>query len=151
MREAIEQCGIENFKSEILETNLTKDFAFEREKYYIALFDSTNPDKGYNTCKYKSGHSAINASRFRGHHHSIESKQKTSKSLKGRKISDETRQLMSKNHALRTPIKCLELNEVFYSLNEAERVLKIDRHRISKVLDTDETVKNLHFIRLERR
>lgn len=45
---AIKKYGWENFTSEILAQELTEDEAKRLEKYYIKLYDSTNPDKGYN-------------------------------------------------------------------------------------------------------
>lgn len=45
---AIQKYGWENFKSEILKDNLTLEQANCFEEYYINLFNSTNPDVGYN-------------------------------------------------------------------------------------------------------
>lgn len=45
---AIQKFGWENFKGEILEDNLTKKEASERERYYIALYKSNNAKFGYN-------------------------------------------------------------------------------------------------------
>lgn len=45
---AIQKYGWENFNHEILESELSESDAREREKYYMKLFDCTNPDKGYN-------------------------------------------------------------------------------------------------------
>lgn len=45
---AIQEYGWENFEHLILEENLTSEQADEREKYWIKVFDATNPNKGYN-------------------------------------------------------------------------------------------------------
>lgn len=45
---AIQKYGWENITHEILENNLTLDEANEREKYYIALYQATNSEYGYN-------------------------------------------------------------------------------------------------------
>lgn len=45
---AIQKDGWENFEHFILEENLTSEQADKREKYWISVFDSTNPEKGYN-------------------------------------------------------------------------------------------------------
>lgn len=45
---AIQKYGWENIKHEIIETGLTVEEASEKEKYYIRLYDSINPEKGYN-------------------------------------------------------------------------------------------------------
>lgn len=44
---AIRKYGIENFQFEVLEECLKSELN-DKEKYYISLFDSTNPKKGYN-------------------------------------------------------------------------------------------------------
>ena len=45
---AIQEYGWENFEHLILDEGLTSKQADEREKYWIAVFDATNPEKGYN-------------------------------------------------------------------------------------------------------
>lgn len=45
---AIKKYGKENIKSEILLDNLTFEEAQEKERYYIHLYNTTNPEKGYN-------------------------------------------------------------------------------------------------------
>ena len=45
---AIQEYGWENITHEILEDNLTLEEANEKEKYYIALYQSTNSQYGYN-------------------------------------------------------------------------------------------------------
>lgn len=47
-KHAIDKYGINNFTYEVLEDNLTYEEVYKREKYYIQLYDSTNPKKGYN-------------------------------------------------------------------------------------------------------
>ena len=45
---AIEKYEWDNFTYEILAQDLTEEDAKQLEKYYIKLYDSTNPEKGYN-------------------------------------------------------------------------------------------------------
>ncbi|MCC8068712.1 MAG: GIY-YIG nuclease family protein [Ruminococcus sp.] len=45
---AIQKYGFDNFTVEILADNLTLEKANELEEYYIAQYDSTNREKGYN-------------------------------------------------------------------------------------------------------
>ena len=45
---AIKKYGWENFEHLILHTNLSREEASNKEKYYIKLFDTLNPEKGYN-------------------------------------------------------------------------------------------------------
>ena len=48
IRRAFEKYGIENFKKEILEICETKEFLCEREKYWIAFYNSRIRSIGYN-------------------------------------------------------------------------------------------------------
>lgn len=48
---AIQKYGIDNFKVEIIEVCKSKEELNERERYYIKLYDTTNPEKGYNYCE----------------------------------------------------------------------------------------------------
>ena len=49
--EAILKYGWLNFDHDILESDLDENTARERERFYIALYETNNPDKGYNTDK----------------------------------------------------------------------------------------------------
>lgn len=95
--------GSKNFKFEIIETIKGKEKIIEREQFYIDYYDVTNPEKGYN--KSPIANSQLN---FK---HSDESKKKMSESTKkyskeiserikkintGRKMSDETKEKISK-------------------------------------------------------
>ena len=81
--------GICNFKFEIIEKcEPIKKIMFEREQYYIDLYDSYN--NGYN-CTKKAGSSL-------GVKLSEETKLKISKSHLGQKCSDETKNKISKKH-----------------------------------------------------
>jgi group I intron endonuclease len=81
---AIQKYGWENIGHYILADNLTKEEACFFEQVMIALYDTTNSNNGYN--------STTGGEHFK---HSEESKQKMSKSLKGRKLTEETRQKLS--------------------------------------------------------
>lgn len=94
---AIRKYGWESFTSEILEDNLTLEQANEREQYWIQKLNTLSPN-GYNLA---SG----------GHNYSWhkESRQKLSKSMKGKKpwttgkhLSDETKRKISQSNLGKT-------------------------------------------------
>lgn len=89
IRRAISKYGIDDFEKQILEVVETFEEATIKEEYYIQLYDSTNPDIGYNITKYAWG----------GQPHTDESKLKISRKLFGRKLSEQTKQKMSKPKA----------------------------------------------------
>jgi group I intron endonuclease len=73
---AIRSHGWNNFKHEVLYSNLSEQEAKLKEIELIALYDSTNPNKGYNiTLGGESGF---------GYHHTQRAKQKISNAMKGR-------------------------------------------------------------------
>jgi len=112
---AIKKYGWENINHEIIKTGLTREEAWEMEKSLIAMYDSTNRNRGYNQTfggefglkitpeirrklserkiKYYSNPSAIEELRKRatGYKHSEEAKRKMSEHHKGitHKATDE--------------------------------------------------------------
>lgn len=96
---AILKYGWKNIKHEIIcQAPMNAAQAGAVEKSFIHLYDSTNPDKGYN-------HSIGGEFGFSGMHHSVESRKKMSESHKGetspRKgahLSHETRKKLSESH-----------------------------------------------------
>lgn len=96
-KRAIQKYGWNNFKHEILFSNLSLKEAKEKEIELIAFYDSTNSEKGYNiTIGGESGN---------GYHHTKLTKQKISESLKGRtspmkgrKLSEETKAKISESN-----------------------------------------------------
>lgn len=120
---AIQKYGWNNFKPEILEDNLTLEEANQKEEYYISLFDSTNPEIGYNirlggnnsqvaeSTKKIISSKAIERYKDKtknpmyGKTHSIESIHKMSElksgksnPMYGRKLSKESRKKISEHH-----------------------------------------------------
>lgn len=113
--------GWGNIKHEILENNLDRIQAEKREKYYIALFDSTNPEKGYN----KSAGGNIP---------SEEGRKRISEALMGIKRSEDSiqKQINTKyerygnQKSINYPgytrkVECIETNDIFYSISDAMR------------------------------
>lgn len=118
---AIQKYGWNNFEHFILFDNLTLEEANFLEKKLIMLFDTTNPNKGYNLDS--GGANKI---------HFEETKQKISDSLKGR-FAKEKNPMFGKISPNAKKVLCIETNEVFNSATEAGRKYNIDNSSISKV------------------
>ena len=131
---AIEKYGWDNFEHIILKDNLTKVESSYWEKYYIQQYNSTDRNYGYNIsfggeC---GGHPQTEETRrkiamngyhggFKGKKHSLETKQRMSKSRTGRIFSDELKMKFSKS-ALKNRGRlflCVELDKIFDNLNNA--------------------------------
>ena len=77
---AIQKYGWNNFNHEILFTRLTEKEAKLMEQMYIALYDSNNPNNGYNITL--GGEGTLGLKTWKGRNHSKESKLKISKANK---------------------------------------------------------------------
>lgn len=86
---AINKYGWSNFEHEIVASNLTKEEADNFEILLIAKLDTTNPKKGYNLSSGGGGSFGIIRSQ--------EYREKQSKAQKGKKMSEESKQLISQN------------------------------------------------------
>lgn len=86
---AITKYGWDNFKHEVLFIDLTKEEACLLEQCYIALYDSTNPSKGYNR--------SYGGETNRGFTFTEESKKKLSDAHKGKTLSDEHKHKISES------------------------------------------------------
>lgn len=145
--------GWDCFKHEVLFENLTKEEAEQKEKALIKLYDTTNPEKGYNIAHGGPSNS--------GYHHSEETKTKIRNSLTGvkhtpersakqsvikrkqwenpdyrrRMINAHIGKNMGENNVTSKRVKQLtldgELIREFSALTEAERILGIDHRMIS--------------------
>lgn len=82
--DAIQKFGWNNFEHIILESGLTEKEGEEKEKYYISLYDSRNPDKGYNVAEGgRAGHLYLEHPKgMKGKHHSEEKKRAQSELMK---------------------------------------------------------------------
>ena len=89
---AVIKYGWNGFDHEILSDGLTKEQAEETERAYIALYDSTSREKGYNI---ELGGNSTGK-------HSEETKRKISESQKGRKFTEEHRRNLSVSHKGKT-------------------------------------------------
>ena len=87
-KRAINKYGWENIIHEVLFKNLTKEEACLMEKFYIQLYNSSNPKCGYNN----------SLGGEKGALHSENSKKKISEAQTGRKLSQSTKEKMSNAH-----------------------------------------------------
>jgi group I intron endonuclease len=91
---ALVKYGWESFEVETLESIVNFDklldnqYLLERESYYIELFDSNNPEKGYNICAFSCD--------FTGCKHTEETKEKIRKTNLGKKRGPHTPESIEK-------------------------------------------------------
>lgn len=115
---AIQAYGWENFQHEILAEGLTKEAAEQAEIEYIALYDSTNRDKGYNLDKGGST----------GPKHTEQTRQKIGDANKRRTCTESTRAKIREYRMLHpiTP-------EIARKIGEANRGRKHRPESIEKI------------------
>ena len=141
----------------ILENRLSREEADEREKYWIAYYDTTNPKKRYNLTK--RGHLSYKRSEeqkkkvsefMKTHPMSQEARKKAgrtlSKKMKGRKLGAETCQKIS--DSLSKPVQCVETLEIFKNSEEAAQKFNCGRSWIQKACKYGKVAKKHHFIYL---
>lgn len=162
---AILKYGWDNFKHEILYENLTKEEAESLEKDLIEKYDLTNPKYGYNsregggsngflTEETKQKISKSRKGKYCGDR-SVEVCKKISQSKIGYEVSEETKQKISnslkgrfkgKNNGSSKPIICIETNEYFESAREACEKYNINPANMSAHLNgRKKSVNKLHF------
>ena len=141
---AIQKYGWDNIEHDIFCVCETKDEAEKVERFLVAHFDTTNPERGYNVLP--GGDVAVNdatpemrhklGNGSRGRKHTDEEKQKISDGVKrtfsrpesngcfGKRASEETKQRMKESHAdYAKPVNCFtksgEFVKRFRTINEA--------------------------------
>ncbi len=152
---AIQKYGWDNFKHEILYSDLSKNKADKIEVELISKYDSTNPKYGFNIENggYGKGkHSFETLKKMsenrkgvpvwnKGVPMSKEQKELLSKINKGRKSyfkdkhhTNESKDKLSNAHSQNMKsVLCVETNIIYKSLKEAEIKTGISRKHISKV------------------
>ena len=128
---AIQKYGWENFKHEILYTNLTKEEAEQKEIELIAYYKSNQSEYGYNL-------SSGGESGSKGYKHTEEVKKRMSENRKGEKNA-----MYGKHHTEETiekeRIRHLRENlseETIYKMSIAKKGKKRDRQSVEKQIDT---------------
>ena len=161
--------GWENgFEHQIIKDKLTAEEANYWEDYYINYYDTLNPEKGYNLKRNCTGvpsaETKINMSIAQYQRYTNqEERQKTSKKVKqyyidnpekakerGQDIKkwrlEHPEKVKQLNQQLSTQIECIETGQVFCSISEASRILKINRKSINRcILMQQRTANNLHW------
>lgn len=126
---AIQKYGWDNFEHQILLTDLTQEEADEKEKYYISLFHSTDPNYGYNISA--GGKSIPSDTCIQGHTSrwaNPEARLEYGKKMKEyyKNLSKEDFQKIQEkkrgaNHPRAKGVICKETGMVFGSIREAAR------------------------------
>lgn len=132
IRKAIDKYGWENFDHEILETDLTLEEANEREKYYIALYNTYNSEYGYNLTFGGNNGSPNDEVRMVL---SEKAKKRTGilNSRYGKHCSEETKRKLSESNresAFWNPIICLETRIIYHNAHDASRNTGADKSSI---------------------
>lgn len=155
---AIQHYGWNNFIHTILEDNLSAQEANEREKYYINLYNTLNPEVGYNLTEggnslseyWKKEDNRKIQSERRKEYFQLNPDKKIENDKRISKISRETAkqrsELMKENYLLKQgslyeinqrrkkKIICVETQEHFESLTEASKKYNICVGSISRVI-----------------
>lgn len=128
---AIQKYGWDNFEHIILEQNenWTQEELNNKEKEYIKLFNSTNPDYGYNICEGGSNISpnALPSAIKWMEQHPEFGQARAADMLKWQKEHPEEmlemRRINAKKatEARKKKVQCIETNEIFESASEAAR------------------------------
>ena len=135
---AILKYGLENFKREILKENLTLDEANYWEEYYINYYDSSNREKGYNIRLGGNNSKCSEESKEKIREYMIHNNpmknpevvEKVKKKTTGKHMSEESNKRKSESH--KKKIKCVELDIIYDSRNEAAKAIGVDPSNIGR-------------------
>lgn len=122
---AICKYGIENFDLEILKSDLTLEEANQWEIYYIAFYNSTDREKGYNISTGGNNHAWSEEAKEKMSKRmkennpmkNLEIAKKVADKIRGKKLSTEVRKNISEGH--KKKVLCVETGMVYNSRNEA--------------------------------
>ena len=152
---AINKYGWDNFEHIVLFDNLTKEEAKLLEQCYIALYDTTNPEYGYNCTLGGEG--------MNGYKTSDETKVKLSKAMKNRVFTEEHRKKISeakkgennyfygmvgKDNPNASRVRNKETGEIFDTVNEASKSVKRSRQSITQAIRTGGKCGGYHWERI---
>lgn len=145
---AFEKYGIDNFEFEIIE-ECKREQLNEREQFYIEIYNSINPELGYNKTLGGDGNF--------GRHFimSEEQKEKIRQANTGRKYTDD--KLINVREANKNKIDpnqivifCYETNKYYLSIGKAARELNICKDSIRHVINgQDKHAINYRFCKID--
>ena len=116
---AIKKYGWDNFRHDIIATDLTRKEACEMEIDLINKYNSTDENFGYNL---KGGGQSGSLS--------PESIEKLRQSLKGHPVSEKARNALAESHNIK--VICLETKEIFDSISKAAEEMNLCRTSVAK-------------------
>lgn len=155
MEHAVKKHGIDNFDITILERDVPLDKLDEREQYWLDYYQSYDMDKGYNICKIASTTKGVTHTEEWCQEHSDYMKEKWKdaeyRSFWHNRMSGENNYFYGKRfsgdkngHA--KAVRCVELNKIYTTVQEASKCSGTSRQNISHVLNgRQETAGGYHW------
>ena len=151
MKRAIKKYGWQNIKHEILYKNLNKNEACNKEIELIALYDSTNKQKGYNVSQGGEGTIGVkpteesklkNRIAHLGKKASLETRKKISESNKGKHNKKRTKEQKKKisestKKAMQNPILRKRLSEIHSGKNHRNYGKHLSEETKKKISETE--------------
>lgn len=134
---AIQKYGWDNLLHEVLFEGLTQEEAEQKEIELIALYDSTNPKKGYNHSlggnsigKHSEVTKQIISQKNKGKTRDENFKKRLSEVHLGKPKSETMKRKLSERSSI--SVRCIELDVVYKSATFAKEKLGVDNSSISK-------------------
>lgn len=121
--QAIKKYGWDGFEHEILEDGLTTQEAMDRERYYIELYKTQDPDHGYNILPGGDTRPSM-----LGKHHTEETKEIIRQMMIGRMLSEEQRRqhgiwmhenMRGARNGKSKAVRCIDTGIVYESQRQA--------------------------------
>ena len=155
MEHAVNKHGLDNFDITILERDVPLDKLDEREQYWLDYYQSYDLDKGYNICKIAGTTKGVTHTEEWCQEHSDYMKEKWKdaeyRSFWHNRMSGENNYFYGKRfsgdkngHA--KAVRCVELNKIYTTVQEASKCSGTSRQNISHVLNgRQETAGGYHW------
>ena len=155
MEHAVNKHGLDNFDITILERDVPLDKLDEREQYWLDYYQSYDLDKGYNICKIAVTTKGVTHTEEWCQEHSDYMKEKWKdteyRNFWHNRMSGENNYFYGKRfsgdkngHA--KAVRCVELNKIYTTVQEASKCSGTSRQNISHVLNgRQETAGGYHW------